>query len=236
MSGEKVVIITGASQGIGAGLVSAYCDAGYKVIANSRSIGVSTNPNVFNVAGDVADPATADRIMNEGVARFGRLDTLINNAGIFISKPFTRYTQGDYDSMLSTNLAGFFHVTQRALRVMETQGKGHIVNVTTTSAEQPINGVPAALASLTKGGLNSATKALAIEYAARGIRVNAVALGVIKTWEQTGSTDAALAALHPLGRMGEIRDVVSAVMYLESAPFVTGEISHVDGGQSAGHW
>ena len=162
MTYEKVVIVTGASQGIGASLVSAYCDAGYKVVANSRSIGASTNPNVLNVAGDIGDPKTADRIMSEGVGRFGRLDTLINNAGIYISKPFTQYTQADYDSLLSTNLTGFFHVTQRALRVMEPQGWGHIVNITTTVAEQPINGVPAALASLTKGGLNAATNSLMV--------------------------------------------------------------------------
>ncbi len=230
---EKVAVITGASHGIGASLVSAYSDAGYNVVANSRSIAASTNPAIVNIAGDIGQPETADRIM-EGVERFGRLDTLVNNAGIFISKPFTEYTQADYDAMLSTNIAGFFHVTQRAARVMERQGWGHIVNVTTTAAEQPIGGSPALLASLTKGGLNAATKALAIEYARRNIRVNAVSLGIIRT--QEADSYAGLESLEPLGRLGEIDDVVSAVMYLERAGFVTGEISHVNGGQSAGHW
>jgi NAD(P)-dependent dehydrogenase (short-subunit alcohol dehydrogenase family) len=231
---EKVAVITGASHGIGAGLVSAYGAAGYNVVANSRSIGAGTNPDVVTIAGDIGEPETADRILNEVVERFGRLDTLVNNAGVYISKPFTEYTQADYDAMLSTNIAGFFHLTQRVVRVMERQGSGHIVNVTTTAAEQPINGSPALLASLTKGGLNAATKALAIEYAQRGIRVNAVSLGIIKT--QRSASYAGLESLEPLRRLGEIGDVVSAVMYLERAEFVTGEISHVDGGQSAGHW
>jgi NAD(P)-dependent dehydrogenase (short-subunit alcohol dehydrogenase family) len=234
MAKEKVAVITGASHGIGASLVSAYSEAGYNVVANSRSIGASTNPRIVNIAGDIGEPDTADRIMNEGVGRFGRLDTLVNNAGIFIARPFTEYTQADYDAMLSTNIAGFFYLTRSAARVMERQGSGHIVNITTTAAEQPINGYPALLASLTKGGLNTATKALAIEYAQRGIRVNAVALGIIKT--QESDSYAGLESLEPLGRLGERDDVVSAVMYLERAGFVTGEISHVDGGQSAGHW
>jgi NAD(P)-dependent dehydrogenase (short-subunit alcohol dehydrogenase family) len=233
---EKVAVITGASQGIGASLVAAYIKAGYKVVANSRSLGASSNRNIINVPGNIGDPATAERIMTEGVAKFGRLDTLVNNAGIFVSKPFTEYTQADYDAVLSTNLAGFFHITQRALRMMEAQGSGHMVNITAAIVDQPMNGVPAGLASLTKGGLNAITKSLAIEYAGRGIRVNAVAPGIIKTPMHPESTHAALASMHPLGRMGEIHDIVSAVMYLEHAEFVTGEISHVDGGQSAGHW
>jgi NAD(P)-dependent dehydrogenase (short-subunit alcohol dehydrogenase family) len=234
MAKERVAVITGASHGIGAGLVSAYSEAGYNVVANSRSIGASANPSIVNIAGDVGEPDTADRIMNEGVDRFGRLDTLVNDAGIFISKPFTEYTQADYDAMLSTNISGFFHLTQRAVRVMERQGWGHIVNITTVVAEQPINGSPALLASLTKGGLNAATKALAIEYGQRGIRVNAVSLGIIKT--QESDSYAGLESFGVLGRLGKIDGVVSAVMYLERAQFVTGEISHVDGGQSAGHW
>lgn len=234
MAKDKVAVITGASHGIGASLVQAYSQAGYKVVANSRSMGASTNPNIVNINGDIGEADTADRIMHEGVERFGHLDTLVNNAGIFISKPFTEYTQADYDAMLSTNIAGFFHLTQRVMRVMESQGYGHIVNITTTAAEQPINGSPALLASLTKGGLNAATKALAIEYAQRGIRVNAVSLGIIMT--QRPDSYAGLESLEPLGRLGELDDVVAAVMYLEGATFVTGEISHVDGGQSAGHW
>jgi NAD(P)-dependent dehydrogenase (short-subunit alcohol dehydrogenase family) len=231
---EKVVIITGASHGIGAGLVAAYRDAGFKVVASALSVGPSTDPNVVNVAGDISDSKTADLIMSEGVDRFGRLDTLVNNAGAYISKPFTQYTRADFDLMLSTNLAGFFHITQRALRVMEAQGWRHIVTITATVAEQPVKGVPAALASLAKGGLNSVTKALAIEYASRGIRVNAVSPTIIRTHPE--ASYAGLEAQIPLGRIGEIEDVTSAVMYLESARYVTGEISHVDGGQSAGHW
>jgi len=231
---EKVAIITGASHGIGAGLVAAYRDAGFRVVASALSIGPSTDPNVRNVAGDISDPKTADLIMSEGVDGFGRLDTLVNNAGAYISKPFSQYTATDCELMLSTNLAGFFHITQRALSVMEAQGWGHIVNMTATVAEQPVKGVPAALASLTNGGLNSVTKALAIEYASCGIRVNAVSPIIIRTHPE--ASYAGLEAQIPLGRIGEIQDVVSAVMYLESAPYVTGEISHVDGGQSAGHW
>ena len=234
MIDEKVAVITGASHGIGEGLVAAYRDAGFKVVASALSIGHSTDPNVRNVAGDISNPKTADLIISEGVDGFGRLDTLVNNAGAYISKPFTQYTQADFDLMLSTNLAGFFHITQRALRVMEAQGWGHIVNITATVAEQPVKGVPAALASLTKGGLNSVTKALAIEYASCGIRVNAVSPTIIRTHPE--ASYAGLEAQIPLGRIGEIQDVVSAVMYLENAPYVTGEISHVDGGQSAGHW
>ena len=234
MIDEKVAIITGASHGIGAGLAAAYRDAGFRVVASALSIGPSTDPNVRIVAGDISDPKTADLIMSEGVDGFGRLDTLVNNAGAYISKPFSQYTATDCELMLSTNLAGFFHITQRALRVMEAQGWGHIVNMTATVAEQPVKGVPAALASLTKGGLNSVTKALAIEYASCGIRVNAVSPIIIRTHPE--ESYAGLEAQIPLGRIGEIQDVVSAVMYLESAPYVTGEISHVDGGQSAGHW
>ncbi|MBV9332835.1 MAG: SDR family oxidoreductase [Candidatus Eremiobacteraeota bacterium] len=234
MAKEKVVVITGASHGIGAGLVSAFSEAGYNVVANSRSIGASTDPSIVNIAGDVGEAETADRIINEGVGRFSRLDTLVNNAGIFIAKPFTQYTVADYEAMLATNVTGFFHLTQRAMRLMERQGWGHIVNITTTVAEQPISGSPAVLASLTKGALNAATKALAIEYGPRGIRANSVSLGIIKT--QNPDSYAGLESSDPLCRLGEIDDVVSAVMYLERAEFVTGEISHVDGGQSAGHW
>lgn len=234
MSDEKVAIITGASHGIGAGLVAAYRDAGFRVVASALSIEQSADPNVIAVAGDISKPENAELIMSEGVDRFGRLDTLVNNVGAYISKPFTQYTMTDYELMLSTNLGGFFHITQRALRRMEKQSRGHVVNITATVAEQPVSGVPAALASLTKGGLNSVTKALAIEYASRGIRVNAVSPTLIMTHPE--ASYAGLESQIPLGRLGEIRDVVSAVMYLENAPYVTGEISHVDGGQSAGHW
>jgi NAD(P)-dependent dehydrogenase (short-subunit alcohol dehydrogenase family) len=233
---NKVAVITGASQGIGAGLVRAYRDRGIRVVANSRSIRPSDDPHVVTVPGDIADPKIAERVIAEAVERFGRVDTLINNAGIFAAKPFTEFTFEDYEATLRTNLAGFFFVTQQAVRQMAAQGAGHIVQITTSIVDQPINGVPAVLASITKGGLNAATKGLAIEYAGRGIRVNAVAPGVIKTPMHPPETHAALAGLHPIGRMGEIGDIVDAVLFLENASFVTGEILHVDGGQSAGHW
>lgn len=234
-SPRKVAIITGASQGIGAGLVKAYRDRDYRVIANSRSIKPSNDPDVVAIAGDIGDRAVAERLVKEAMSRFGRVDTLVNNAGTFTAKPFTAYTVEDYVNTLAVNLNGFFHITQLAIAEMEKQRSGHIMNITTTLAEYAIDGVPSVLASLTKGGLNSATKSLAIEYAKRGIRVNAVAPGVIKTPMHGVETHAALAGLHPVGRMGEISDVVEATLYLESAGFVTGEILHVDGGQSAGH-
>lgn len=232
---RKVAVITGASQGIGAGLVKAFLDRDYRVVANSRSIQPSSNPDVLTVAGDISQRAVAERIINEAIARFGRVDTLVNNAGIFTAKPFTAFTTEDYAQNLAVNLDGFFHITQFALGEMEKQGSGHVVSITTTLAEYAIDGVPSVLAALTKGGLNAATKSLAIEYAKRGIRVNAVAPGVIKTPMHGPETHAALASLHPVGRMGEISDIVGGVLYLESAGFVTGEILHVDGGQSAGH-
>jgi len=232
---KKVVVITGASQGIGAALVKAYRDLDYRVVATARSVKPSTDPDILTVVGDIADPATAERVIREGVARFGRIDSLINNAGIFIAKPFTGYTHEDYVNVLAVNLNGFFYITQLAIAEMEKQGKGHIVNVTTSLVDHAIDGVPSVLASLTKGGLNSATKSLAIEYAKRGIRVNAVSPGIIKTPMHAEETHEALGRLHPVGRMGETGDIVQAIVYLESAGFVSGEILHVDGGQSAGH-
>ncbi len=231
---EKVAIITGASQGIGAGLVSAYRKLGYAVIASALSIGPSDDPSIVTVAGDIADPDTAQRIVDAAVERFGRIDTLINNAGIYIGKPFTEYTLEDFNALIAVNLAGFFHITTRAVKQMLDRGAGHIVNVSTTLAEYAESKTPAALQSLTKGGLAAVTGSLAIEYASRGLRVNAVSLGVIKTHDDDSSY-AGMGALHPLGRVGEVEDVVGGVLYLESAPFVTGEILHIDGGQSAGH-
>jgi NAD(P)-dependent dehydrogenase (short-subunit alcohol dehydrogenase family) len=232
---QKVVVITGASQGFGEALVKAYRDRNYRVVANSRSIKPSSDPDVLTVAGDVADPKTADRIVQEALARFGRIDTLINNAGIFIAKPFIDYTEEDYASILATNLGGFFRLTKRVAAEMLQQGSGHIVQITTSLIDHANSSVPSVLASLTKGGLSAATKSLAIEYAKKGIRINAVAPGVIKTPMHAPETHEFLANLHPVGRMGEVRDIVDAILFLESAAFVTGETLHVDGGQSAGH-
>ena len=234
-SEQKVAVITGASQGIGAALVTAYRRRGYRVVATARSIKPTSDDGILAVPGDVADRKTAERAISEGLARYGRIDTLVNNAGIFIAKPFTQYSAADYDAILGTNLAGFFHMTQLAIAEMEKQRSGHVVQVSTSLVDHAITGIPSVLASLTKGGLNAATKSLAIEYAKSRIRVNAVALGIIKTLMNPAETHAALAALHPVGHMGEISDVVDAILYLETAGFVTGEILHIDGGQSAGH-
>jgi NAD(P)-dependent dehydrogenase (short-subunit alcohol dehydrogenase family) len=236
-STRKVAVITGASQGIGAGLVRGFLDQGYRVVANSRSIQPDETADLLAVQGDIADPAVAERVIARAVETFGRVDTLVNNAGIFIAKPFTEYTSADFTTKTSVNLAGFFYVTQQAVRQMLKQDTGgHIVNITTTLVNQPVKGVPSALASLTKGGLDAVTRSLAIEFADQNIRVNAVAPGIIRTPMHKPESHAALAGLHPLGRMGEVREVVEAVLYLESAAFVTGETLHVDGGAHAGHW
>ncbi len=233
---QKVALITGASQGIGAGLVQGFVGRGYRVVANSRTIKPSGSPDVLTVDGDITDARTADRIVSAAMERFGRIDTLVNNAGLFLSKPFVDYSAADFTTLVSVNLAGFFHLSQRAAAQMLKQGSGHIVNITTTLAEQPLKGVPAAMAALTKGGLNAVTRSLAIEYADKGIRVNAVSPGVIKTPMHSVDSHDFLATLHPMGRMGEVLEVVDAVLYLETASFVTGEILHVDGGAHAGRW
>ncbi|HEY5971120.1 MAG TPA: SDR family oxidoreductase [Pseudoxanthomonas sp.] len=232
---NKVAIVTGASQGIGAGLVKAFRDRGYSVIANSRSIKPSNDPGVLIIAGDIADRNVAERIVREGLAKFGRIDTLVNNAGIFTMKPFTAFTAEDYAANIGVNVTGFFNITQVAVAEMEKQGSGHVVNISTSLVDHPVDGVPSVLASLTKGGLNAATKSLAIEYAKRGVRVNAISPGIIKTPMHATENYGYLATLAPAARMGEISDVVDAVLYLDSAGFVTGEILHVDGGASAGH-
>ena len=232
---KKVAVVTGASQGIGAALVEAYRALGYAVVASSRSIAPSQDADLVTVRGDIADPATAERVIAAGLERFGRIDTLVNNAGLFVAKPFTEYTQEEYDAVNGVNLGGFFRITQLAVDQMLRQGGGHLVQITTSLVDHAISGVPSVLASLTKGGLQSATKSLAIEYATRGIRSNAVSPGIIKTPMHPVETHETLAALHPVRHMGEISDIVDAVIYLENAPFVTGEILHVDGGQNAGH-
>jgi NAD(P)-dependent dehydrogenase (short-subunit alcohol dehydrogenase family) len=232
---QKVAVITGASRGMGEALVKAYRERNYNVVANSRSIKQTRDDGILAVPGDIAERKTAERVVAEGIARFGRIDTLINNAGIFIAKPFTKYTDADYAAMVGVNLTGFFHITQLAIADMEKRKSGHIVQITTSLIDHANSKVPSVLASLTKGGLSAATKSLAIEYADRGIRVNAIAPGVIKTPMHPIETHEQLAAMHPLGRMGEISDIVGAVLYLESAGFVTGETVHVDGGQAAGH-
>jgi len=239
MSSEQMVaIITGASQGIGAGAVQAYRKLGYAVVANSRGITPASDPGVLTVPGDIADPETGALLVDQAIDRFGRVDTLVNNAGVFVAKPFTDYTDADFDLVAGVNLRGFFSVSRPAIAAMLRNNgtrRGHVVNISTSLVDHASTAVPSALASLTKGGLNAVTRSLAIEYAARGVRVNTVSLGVIRTPMHAEETYDALAALHPVGRMGDIGDVVEAIAYLETAEFVTGEILHVDGGQSAGH-
>ncbi|WP_028638737.1 SDR family NAD(P)-dependent oxidoreductase [Nocardioides sp. URHA0032] len=236
MNTHKVAVITGASQGIGAALTAAYQDLGYAVVANSRSIPDASTDTLETVAGDIGDPAVARRIVDVAVERFGRVDTLINNAGIFVAKPFTEYTPEDYDAVKRTNVDGFFHISQAVIEQLLKQDQGgHVVSVTTTLLENASSSVPSALASLSKGGIAAATKSLAIEYAGRGIRVNAVSPGIIRTPMHAPETHEFLAALQPVGSLGEVADVVRGVIYLEQSPFVTGEFLHVDGGQSAGH-
>lgn len=232
---QKVAVITGASRGIGAALVRAYRDRDYRVVATARSMKPSNDAGIVIVPGDIAERKTAERAISEGMARFGRIDSLVNNAGIFIAKPFPQYSQADFAAIFGVNVAGFFHITQLAVAEMEKHGSGHVVQITTSIDQNADARVPAVLAALTKGGLNAATKSLAIEYAKRGIRVNAVAPGAVRSSMHSPETYAQLDNLHPVGHMGDVSDVVDAVLYLESAGFVTGEILHVDGGQSAGH-
>ncbi len=232
----KVAIITGGSQGIGAGLVTGYRGRGWAVVATASTITPSRDPGVLTVAGDIADPATAGQIVGAALERFGRLDTLANNAGVFISKPFTGYTAADYARVVAVSLTGFFWVTQRAIAEMATRYGGHVVNISATPAEAADSGTPAVLAALTRGGLAAATRSLAVEYAAYGIRVNAVFPGIIQTPVHPADSYADLGdRLPPLGWPGQVSDVVNGVLFLESSPYITGEILHVDGGQIADH-
>jgi len=230
---RKVAVITGASQGIGAGLAGGYRAAGYAVVGSALSTAPGDDDFV-TVAGDIADRQTAQRIVDEALDRFGRIDTLINNAGVYIGKPFTDYTIDDYRAITAVNLDGFFHITQLAIPQMVAQGGGHVVNISTSLVDHADAARPSALPALTKGGLVAVTRSLAIEYASRGVRVNAVSLGVIKTPAHDPASYDGLAGLHPLGRVGDVKDVVDAILYLERASFVTGETLHVDGGQAAG--
>lgn len=240
MTAQKTAIVTGASSGIGLGLTTALIEQGYRVVANSRRITAAgtlePSENLALIDGDIASPETARRIVETAVQRFGSVDLLVNNAGIFIPKPFTDYTPDDFERLVSTNLSGFLYVTQAAVRQMIRQGAGHVVNITTTLADQPVAGVPASIPVLTKGGLNAVTAALAIEYANTGIRFNAIGAGIIDTPMHKPETHGFLKTLHPIQRIGQVSEIVEAVLYLTAATFVTGEVLHVDGGAHAGKW
>jgi NAD(P)-dependent dehydrogenase (short-subunit alcohol dehydrogenase family) len=233
---RKVVIVTGGSQGIGAGIVGGFRRNDWAVVATARTIAPAGDPAVLTIAGDLSEPATADRIVKGALERFGRIDTLVNNAGLYVSKPFTDYTADDYAAVVGVNLTGFFRLTQLAITQMLEQGAGHVVNITTTLVDVADAGAPSLLTALTKGGLAAATRSLAVEFATRGVRVNAVSPGVIQTPVHPAETYAAMGPqVAPMGHVGQVSDIVDAILYLESAPFVTGEILHVDGGQIAGH-
>jgi NAD(P)-dependent dehydrogenase (short-subunit alcohol dehydrogenase family) len=233
---RKVAVITGGSRGIGAGLVAGYRRRGWAVVASARTIKPSEDPDVLTVEGDIAKPATADQILEGALKRFGRIDTLVNNAGVFISRPFTDYTAEDYALVVGVNLTGFFWLTQRVIAEMVRRYGGHVVNVSATLAEAANSHAPSVLAALTKGGLAAATRSLAVEYASYGIRVNAVSPGIIQTPAHPADSYEGLGGrLPPLGRIGQVSDVVDGILFLESSPYITGEILHIDGGQIAGH-
>ncbi|MEY4551546.1 MAG: hypothetical protein RL685_7741, partial [Pseudomonadota bacterium] len=236
---QRVAIVTGASSGIGLTLTRSLSARGYAVIGTSRN--ASHCPELQRekltvLDGDVADPHTAERVVAAALSAFGRVDLLVNNAGIFLAKPFTEYTAEDYSTLLGTNLAGFFHMTQTVLRAMLERKSGHIVNIGSSLSGQPIAGVPSALPILIKGGLEAATRSLAIEYAASNIRVNTIAAGIIDTPMHSKEQHTFLAGLSPARRLGTTEEMAQALLYLEEAKFVSGEILHVDGGAHAGKW
>jgi NAD(P)-dependent dehydrogenase (short-subunit alcohol dehydrogenase family) len=242
MAGQrKTVIVTGASQGIGAGAVRTFIERGYNVVANSRAISRSgtyeSSDRVALVDGDIAQPATSQGIMDLALTRFGAVDALVNKAGIYFAKRFTDYTIDDLRSLLSVNIEGFFFVTQLVIRQMVNQGLGgSIVNITTTLVDHPIADAPSSVPMITKGGLRAVTRSLAIEYVRNGIRVNAVAPGIVDTPMNTDYPKDFLRTLQPMGRIVSVKDIVDAIVYLTDADQVTGEVLHVDGGAHAGKW
>jgi NAD(P)-dependent dehydrogenase (short-subunit alcohol dehydrogenase family) len=232
---RRVAIITGGSQGIGAGLVAGYRRQGWAVVATARAIKPAADPDVLTVDADISERSAADRIIGAALGRFGHIDTLVNNAGVFMSKPFTDYTADDYATVVGVNLTGFFWLTQRAIAEMLGRGRGHVVNISATLVDYASSKSPSALAALTKGGLAAVTRSLAVEYASRGIRVNAVSPGIIQTPMHSPESYAGLGdQLPPMGRVGQVSDVVDGILFLEASPYITGEILHIDGGQIAG--
>jgi NAD(P)-dependent dehydrogenase (short-subunit alcohol dehydrogenase family) len=240
-STRKTAIVTGASQGIGAGIVKAYVERGLNVVANSRKVTQSTevvaSDRVALVDGHIGEPATAAQIVETALARFGSIDVLVNNAGIFLTKPFTEYTAEDFKSLVSTNLEGFLYITQLSIKQMLAQKTGgSIVTITAALARNPIRGVKAAVPMITTGGLETITQHLAMEYAEDGIRVNAVAPGVVDTPLHKQTPRDVMHGLSPMGRVSTVKEIADAVMYLTDAATVTGEILYVDGGAHFGRW
>lgn len=237
---KQTVLITGASSGIGLGLTRAFLDEGFHVVANARHVTSAgtlvPSDDLLLVDGNVGEVSTAGNLIAQAERRFGTIDVLINNAGIFVPKPFVEYTPEDFNRVVSTNLAGFFHLSQAVVRHMLGNGGGQIVNISTTLAQQPVAGVNAALTSLTKGGLNAVTRGLAIEYATKGIRVNTIAPGIVNTPMHKPEDHAFLKGLHPIHQIATVQDIVDAALFLVRAPFITGEILYVDGGANAGRW
>jgi NAD(P)-dependent dehydrogenase (short-subunit alcohol dehydrogenase family) len=237
----KTAIVTGGSQGIGAGLVKAFLDRGYNVVANSRNITRSgafeASDRLVLVDGSIAEAATAEKIAEVAKSKFGSIDALVNNAGIYLSKPFTDYTLDDLRFLISVNIEGFLFISQLAIKQMLAQKTGgSIVNITTTLASHPIAGINCAVAMITKGGLEAVTRSLAMEYAKQGIRVNAVAPGIVDTPMHEDDQKDSLKTLQPMGQISEVKDIVDAIIYLTEARQVTGEVLHVDGGAHVGKW
>ena len=240
MANKKTVIVTGASQGIGAAVVQAFLDRGYNVVATSRSAskaGFKQSPNLALVDGDIGQAATAEKVAQTAVAKFGSIDHVVNNAGIFSAKPFTDFTAEDFRRLVSTNLEGFIFITQRAVKRILSQGTGgSVTTITASLAANPIAGVPASIPMITKGGLNAITISLASEYAKDHIRFNAVAPGVVDTPLHKNNPKDFLKTLSPMGTISEAKDIADAVVYLAEASHVTGEVLHVDGGAHVGRW
>jgi len=241
MNAHRTVIVTGASQGIGAGVTNAFLARGYNVVATSRQVSRSTeipdSDRVARVDGDIANPATARNVAEIAVARFGAIDALVNNAGIFFTKPFIDTTVDDYRKLASTNTEGFLHLTQLVVRrMLAQQSGGSIVSITTPLVDHPIAGVDVAVAMITKGGIEAASKNIAMEYAKAGIRVNTVAPGIVDTPLHKDDPKDVLRTLSPMGVISTVQDIVDAVVFLTEAPHITGEVLHVDGGAHLGRW
>jgi NAD(P)-dependent dehydrogenase (short-subunit alcohol dehydrogenase family) len=232
---HKVLVVTGSSQGLGEAFVKAYRERGWRVVGNARSIKPSRDPDYITVAGDAGDPAVAKKTVATALERFGRVDTLINNAGVWRPGAITTISEELYRTVMRTNVDSVFFTTQAAVSAMRNQGGGHIVQVLTSLVEHALQSVPAVLASLSKGACAAATRGLAMELAHDNIRVNAVSLGIIRTPLHEPDSLEAKKSFAPLNRIGEIADVVRGVLYLEDSDFVTGEISYIDGGRTAGH-